>query len=404
MSRPRTVQEDDYQAIACVSKRNSFRRDDISTEISSNNPWCHKCKEWSQKCQELQVQQDEMKKYYSSLTEDLQQSVNILLNDYIKDSNAVEKFTQSSEKIKQLRKEGYELKKTLLMMQKNYSDAQQSLEEDKKCIKKAEKELKKTNEGKLMAECNQLKKTVKNLTEEVENLSMTNERLFQDLKNQNFYLKYHELSEKYSKIQKENEKLLDLKIKKFNRIFFKTQSYSGLQGYSSFFNRSQEGRNKLQQILAKNNFNSCFSPSQPRIQCKKIPKKDIDTKVLSSRVEKNSHEKRVFVRKMSFPFKMKCEKPKRSPALTSSKRTKKIMKSLNTTQLTRTNTSEDRCKPRRKYDSISHQELCSEVGIQSQAKMPKPKCQPRRRKKALNPSIPITPRSEYLNIFKRVAI
>ena len=71
---------------------------------------CVNCQKVTKKYEELEIKYSEAKSYYTALIEDMKQSIDLLLNDYIKDKDSISHFITENNKISALRKEIFELK------------------------------------------------------------------------------------------------------------------------------------------------------------------------------------------------------------------------------------------------------------------------------------------------------
>ncbi|CAI2365452.1 unnamed protein product [Moneuplotes crassus] len=410
MSQGLTTQDDEYQ-IRDLRLPDPILGNAVSQEARHCGNGCDEHDKWqgrqaNEGSQGCHAKYEEASKQKCNLVKDSEESDNISSKCCTQDHSVVEKLTQSNRKIEQLRKENSDLKKSLLKIQKNYQYAQESFRQRDKHLKEAEKMIQNSNKGQLVAECVRLKRTIKDLTEEVENFSILNEKLFDDLKTQDFFQKYHELSEKYCQIQKENERLIDLKITKLCVGFSKTRSSFGVYDSSDFFNTNSQGRNKAQQDLNQEEYSSYFSPSQPKIKSKKVPSKGPEGNQSDTQLLTSSRDKRILAKKKRMPLKRNCNIQPFGLSTAASKTPKnkersmciaEIMKSLNSTQLTTANISEDACGKLTKHDSVPHQDKIISKGNKSPSKT-LVVLNPKKGSKRL--SIPVTSRSKYLTSLK----
>lgn len=198
-----------------------------------------------------------------------------------------------------------------MLLQKTYTDSLENLEEEKSALDKVKSELSQVDDGKLQCEKIQLEKTVKSLTQEVENLSITNEGLIEDLRQKEFFDKYYEMKQKYEKIRRYNEKLLDLKVKNLCDLKDLKSTHErpkNLKMYSSvtevLTNLNSSDRNNLSDYLSKPNYSSTRSPGKRKISLAKVPRKDLFVNDLDQKVGK----KKPKIKKISLSSKMSLER------------------------------------------------------------------------------------------------
>lgn len=92
MSRCNTALDDEYHALTSTTILSSTKKEPFRSVIIEPYTFCSRCQDWKLKFTNLELSVKEMKSYHKSLTEDLEQSINLLLNDYIKDSDSSKQF------------------------------------------------------------------------------------------------------------------------------------------------------------------------------------------------------------------------------------------------------------------------------------------------------------------------
>lgn len=253
--------------------------------------------EWSNKFTELEVKHEEMKAYYRALIEDLKESIQILLNDYIRSKPVTLNYNRHHEKVAKLRREKHELKKALLVQKINFSSLSEYVNDSMNKMKVFTSELKCSDTGRLIAEKMQLEKTVKDLTQEVETLSITNTKLLEDLRTQAFFDKYHQTLQQLTKLQADHEKLINFKAKEVEKYELKTREYTSLSVWTNRLNefmgniplsaRTNGSKSDRRYSVIQSQLNSSW-----KVPFIKIPKKDsIKSSVVKPRIV--SHVKQI---------------------------------------------------------------------------------------------------------------
>ncbi|CAI2359146.1 unnamed protein product [Moneuplotes crassus] len=159
------------------------------------------CLNWEEDCE-----------YYKEIIQDLKESINLLLNEYLKPKETKISFTKFYNKITDLRKEKCSLKKAYLIEKHKFYSLSKAIDSLSKSLEHYKKDCNKSEKGMLFKSNTQLKQTINDLTEEIESLSLENQQLIEDLEARDFYAQYNKVKEELDRLKQEQEILIDIRF------------------------------------------------------------------------------------------------------------------------------------------------------------------------------------------------